>query len=408
VSEHEHERLSAYLDGELPPEEMSRVAAHVAACAECAARLAEFAAVDEAAAALAANAPSGYFEALPGRMRSRLEPRGSGARKLPAWTWAVAAALLLAVVTPLTLSRRPALQTAPAREQPAAAPIPAPEAPASSEPASPPALEPPPAKLQKALPRQAAPPPPAAPGPGMADSAAPLASQPQASQPQANAAPSLTDLRLKREQEGFAAPPADAERRPAEPAPEARRDAPVGALSAPAAGAFSRVEPAKPKAVPERETAAPDEEALARERAAQPAAPAREQKATDAAAEAQARGSLAESLQVDAVGARSKSDYDEKDAAADQEWRRLLSVKPQTVEEWRRLREELRGFVESAPDGPHADAARLRTIEAGYAAWRSSGDAADETLFRRDAAAYLKRGEDAKNKPRARELLLSR
>jgi anti-sigma factor RsiW len=75
VSEHEHERLSAYLDGELPPAEMSAVGAHVAACPECAARLAEFAAVDEAAAALAATAPSGYFEALPGRMRARVEPR---------------------------------------------------------------------------------------------------------------------------------------------------------------------------------------------------------------------------------------------------------------------------------------------------------------------------------------------
>ena len=70
MSGHELERLSAYLDGELAPEERAAVAEHVAACTECAARLAEFAAVDEATAALAAAPPSGYFEALPARLRS--------------------------------------------------------------------------------------------------------------------------------------------------------------------------------------------------------------------------------------------------------------------------------------------------------------------------------------------------
>jgi hypothetical protein len=100
--------------------------------------------------------------------------------------------------------------------------------------------------------------------------------------------------------------------------------------------------------------------------------------------------------------------YAEKDAAIDQEWRRLLAVRPQALAEWRRLREELRRFADSAPEGPHADAARLRTVEVGYTAWRSGGDAADEAVFRKDAAAYLERGEDAKNKPRVRELLLPR
>jgi Putative zinc-finger len=361
VSEHEHERLSAYLDGELPPEEMSAVAAHVAACPECAARLAEFAAVDEAAAALAATAPSGYFEALPGRMRTRLEPRRSTARRLPAWTWAAAAALLLAVVTPLTLSKRSSLQMEPppaAQERPAAAPPP-----------TAPAVEAPPAKLQKVLP------PPAAPAP---------------SRPAANAAPS-SDERAKREQ-GFATAPTDADReaQPAEPAAEARRDAPVGALRVPAPGALSRVEPQ-----------------TARSRDA--AAPAPEPKTADAIAETLTLAAPAEkSVQQDGAvgGAAGRTPaYTEKDAAADEEWRRLQAARPQSVEEWRRLREELRRFADGAPEGPHADAARVRTIEVGYTAWRSGGDAADETVFRRDAAAYLERGEDAKNKPRVRALL---
>jgi hypothetical protein len=394
VSEHEHERLSAYLDGELRPDEMSAVAAHVAACPECAARLAEFAAVDEAAAALAATAPSGYFEALPGRMRARLEPRRSGVRRLPAWTWAAAAALLLAVVTPLTLSKRPSLQMepSPARERPAVAPPPTLEALAQpqSAPAAVPAVEAPPAKLQKVV------------RPPAATPAVTVLSRPAA-----NAAPS-SDERPKREQ-GFAAAPTDADReaQPAEPAAEARRDAPVGALRLPAPGALSRVEP---QAARSRDAAAAQEESADKgARKAATAAP--EPKAADAIAET-LTAPAGETVQQNVVvggaagGAAGRTPaYTERDAAADEEWRRLQAARPQTVEEWRRLREELRRFADAAPAGPHADAARLRTIEAGYTAWRSGGDAADEAVFRRDAAAYLERGEDAKNKARVRGLL---
>ncbi|MFI4945368.1 MAG: zf-HC2 domain-containing protein [Burkholderiales bacterium] len=390
MSEHEHERLSAYLDGELRPDEMSAVAAHVAACPECAARLAEFAAVDEAAAALAATAPSGYFEALPGRMRARLEPRGSAMRRLPVWTWAAAAALLLAVVTPLTLMKRSSLQMepSPAREQPAAAPPPTLEAPAQpqSAPAAVPAVEAPPAKLQKVV---------------QPPAATPAVTVP--SRPAANAAPS-SDERPKREQ-GFAAAPTDADReaQPAEPAAEARRDAPVGALRLPAPGALSRVEPQTARS---RDAAAAQEESADKgARKAATAAP--EPKAADAIAEtltAPAGETVQQNAVVGGVAGRTPA-YTERDAAADEEWRRLQAARPQTVEEWRRLREELRRFADAAPAGPHADAARLRTIEAGYTAWRSGGDAADEAGFRRDAAAYLERGEDAKNKARVRGLL---
>ena len=119
MSGHEHERLSAYLDDALPPRERAQVAAHIHACAECAGRLAELAAVDGAVASMPSEAPQGYFEALPALVRSRLEPRAA-ARRLPAWTWAAAAAVLLAVVTPLTLLRRSG-SGHPPREIPAAA-----------------------------------------------------------------------------------------------------------------------------------------------------------------------------------------------------------------------------------------------------------------------------------------------
>ena len=99
MSGHEHERLSAYLDDALAPAERAQVAAHLGACAECATRLAELAAVDGAVGSVPSEAPSGYFESFPARLRARLEPRAA-TRRLPVWTWAAAAALLLAVVTP--------------------------------------------------------------------------------------------------------------------------------------------------------------------------------------------------------------------------------------------------------------------------------------------------------------------
>jgi anti-sigma factor RsiW len=123
VSGHEGERLCAYLDGELPPGERAEVEAHLAACPACTALLADMTAVDAAAASLPADAPEGYFDAFSSRVVARLGVASKSparARRLPAWTWAAAAALLLAVVAPLTL-RQPAPATPPA----AAPPVPA-------------------------------------------------------------------------------------------------------------------------------------------------------------------------------------------------------------------------------------------------------------------------------------------
>jgi hypothetical protein len=86
------------------------------------------------------------------------------------------------------------------------------------------------------------------------------------------------------------------------------------------------------------------------------------------------------------------------------EWRRLDAARPSTPAEWRRLREEWRRFVARDPGGPQADAARVRTIEAGREAWRAGSDAADEALFRQDAASYLERG-DAAQKQRVKRLV---
>jgi anti-sigma factor RsiW len=103
VSAHEQERLSAWLDGELNPAERAEVDAHLLECEACATFLARLRAVDEGARALPTSVPEGYFDRLPARVRARIEARRRAAGRLPVWAWAAAAALLLAVVAPLTL-----------------------------------------------------------------------------------------------------------------------------------------------------------------------------------------------------------------------------------------------------------------------------------------------------------------
>ncbi|HUL80223.1 MAG TPA: zf-HC2 domain-containing protein, partial [Vicinamibacteria bacterium] len=105
MSDHERERLSAYLDGELEVAERAAVEAHLAACDECTAFLADLAAIDAEASGLPADAPEGYFERFPSRVVARLEMARRPWRP-PLWTWAAAAALLLVVVTPLTLREK--------------------------------------------------------------------------------------------------------------------------------------------------------------------------------------------------------------------------------------------------------------------------------------------------------------
>jgi len=357
---HEHERLSAYLDGELPPLERTQVAAHLSGCRECADRLAALGAADAALAALPADVPAGYFESFPGRVRARLEARP--ARKgLPAWTWALAAALVLAVVTPLTLRERP---------QPAAqAPAPS----ARVEPVTAPAVLPssPPATLERPY-----------------DEPKPQARDELRARANVRA-------ELQKREGGFA--PAPNER-------DARADRP-------AAGATAALQPALP--------AAPPPEA-AREELAASAVPekpdalvpaTRPQQAESEAKRVAPRDATSDLASGDAAGARGRvvrpapaGTAAVKLLASEAEWQRLEATRPGAPEEWRRLREDWRRFVARDPEGPLADAARLRMIEAGRSAWRASSDPGDEAAFREDAAAYLERVA-APQKDRVRRLL---
>jgi hypothetical protein len=358
VSGHENERLSAYLDGELPPAEMAAVAAHVAACHECALRLAELGAVDQAASGSAAAAPDGYFEALPGKVRARLAPPARRLR-LPAWTWAAVAAVLVASVAPLVLSRR------------TTAPIEEPSAPERSG----------------ALP--------AAP-PGNVTEAPPADAGPKAQAPRKALADKNTPARpvggaAAKSERGFVRPPE--------------------AASAPTPMAAAAVEPRALEARPDERS---DEEAVAQTAPGAPAATLREQprdvRAEPGSAERKAvAGTPAHAAPAAAQEsvrgpAQGETLAPSAPAGLEVQWRRLQAEEPQTASAWRRLREGLRAFAATAPDGPHADEARVQMIEAGYHAWRAGSDPQDEAVFRRDAAAYLARA-DARQKARVERRL---
>jgi anti-sigma factor RsiW len=359
MSGHEQERLSAYLDDALSPGERAQVAAHLDACAECAARLAELAAVDGAVASLPYQAPPGYFEALPARVRARLGPRAT-ARRLPVWTWAAAAALLLAVVTPLTLLTRPdGGSGAAARGIPAAAPptLAAPQA--SSESAA--------RKMERNEPKGEA--------------------LPQR--------PMLASPVPKKRESGFASAPSEADASVAQ-----QKAAPAAAPGAPPAPALAAREE-KRRAV----RAAAMSEAVTSERRNQAKASGDRTASPEGSRDAAAASGLDEPrLTRGRFAGGVGGSVSPTLVAAEADWRRLDAARPHTPAEWRRLREDWRRFVARDPAGPQADEARVRIVEAGREAWRASSEAADEAVFRKDAADYLER-DDAAQKERVRELL---
>lgn len=267
MSGHERERLSAYLDRELPPDERAAVEAHLSACPECAAFLAELAVVDEAAASLPAEPPEGYFESFPARVRSRLEPpqAASPGRRVPAWTWAAAAALLLAVVTPLTLRQlRPAPAEAPSAPAALQPPGSAPEPKRAEEARRP---EPPSTLPFRPVPRgKGGPVPAAAPAPAATAPVPPAAPREKAEADFAREPvplpPAPAQAVVARDETAAARAPAgnladvataESAAESAEPALSAKKAGPVGGVSEerPPEDAFRRLEAARPRSAVE-------------------------------------------------------------------------------------------------------------------------------------------------------------
>jgi anti-sigma factor RsiW len=360
VSGHEGERLCAYHDRELPPGERAAVAAHLAACPECTALLADMAAVDATAASLPAGAPEGYFDSLPSRVVARLGAASKAPtrmRRLPVWTWAAAAALLIGVVAPLTLR-----QSAPG----SVAAVPSPGAPE-------PALGNRGQELGRdALAAPDAPPPPAARrGPAFAAPGAPVA-------PTA-AGSGLAAAEKRGEKEGES----EAVREP---------------LPAPAVSADRAVSPLARAEAPAQRVAG-EEPPLLRTEAL----------ATDDAVRASAhRAPAASSASMETSPLREKVRGGALSASeAGAAFGRIENSQPRTAAGWRSLCSAWSAFAAAYSEDPRADEARVRAIEARREAWLAGGDDDDAAAFRREARAYLDRA-DARQKERVERLLPSR
>jgi putative zinc finger protein len=402
MSEHVRERLSAYLDRELAAADAEAVLSHLRGCEACQSHLAALTSLDKAARALPVEAPAGYFDTLPGRVRARLEATSSrpavarlsrpdfrpSLRRLPAWTWAVAAALLLAVVVPITLheqqSLAPATRPVVTPAAPAVPPVTLKEPEAYSEGTPAPAPE-----LRRAAPeklsREVA---------GRLDSGepkpaarAPFAAAPP---PLAKAAPAPT--RGEEVESGAAAKSA-----PPAPAAERKQRAAPGPGSGPYAQAPAQSQTQLQTPADQTADRAMVESLAEEVTVAETGAGARDK-------EEAARPFAKSARERDEQGLRAGALANRVPPADEQEYSRLAAPTAQTVDALRARREAWRTFVRLYPKSPRADEARVRLVEAGAAAWRLGGDPRDRERVREDAAAYLD-GRDAAQKPRVRAVL---
>ena len=420
---HVRESLSAYLDRELPAGDEAQVEVHLRGCEACRRHLETLAAVDATARSLPVEAPAGYFDSLPGRVRARVEaaarpdpatrPAGAVRRwrsghwagaALPAWTWAVAAALLLGVVTPLTILslRSPATPPATPREPApfAAAPL-SPDQGEGSSPAdapSSPAMRPPPPAPSEA-PRR------------MADDFRLRDGDDRAAVERKKTAPTAGASAYARP----APVPAPAEPRKAEPevagfaaAPPVPRDEARPRAPGPG-GPFPQQQGPAPGA--SRELAEAQAPPATGGRAEEMATPAGEISAAEdatlpmAAEEAKAAATPGRAgVQEGERSSRSRSDAALGRGRDEVEYQRLLAPGEETLDALRARREGWRAFASRFPQSRRADEARVQAVETGARIYRLTGDRGDKEQVEQDAAAYLARP-DAVRAAAVREIL---
>jgi hypothetical protein len=342
------DRVSAYIDRELPAPERAGIEAHLRECPECARALEEMRAVDALARGHEVEPPAGYFDALPGRVRARLSPPARA--RVPAWAIALAAGLVVAVIAPIALRTRPAsVPETLDRVRPAAAPPAAAVPGAVSEPAEARSAPAAPAAQTGVAPT---------PRPADADAVA-RRGRTATEEKEASRAAAPDPRRVA----GFAVPVVPAAPAPAGPA---------------AAGARPEAARTLNQDVDAEEDA--EELALVDDSGVEPDAAGRPPAAVAAAPAARAR------------------------PGADERFRSLSTRAARSAAEARALRDAWRAFVQEDPDGAHADLARVRALEAGAAAWRLGGAREDRALVERDAREYLRRA-DVAHKERVRALL---
>ena len=382
MTAHLIEKLSPYLDGELPPSEEALVSAHLRDCPDCSQRLAELAAVDRLAQGLAVEAPPGYFEGFPARVRERLPARPAGVRRLPRWALAAAAVLLVAVITPLSIRERS--PSPPVADLPRAAePRPAPAS----------VLE---AKDQAAR--------------GLGYVAVPEGEERDARRERRETArprskPAVVSEPAPARQ---VTPPAPAAPPPAPPLPDAEAQRLSAAAATPAAAA-SAVKGRGPwfqsqSQSPGTQAPAPPEQTAVEERsleAKSDRAPVAEVAESEVAADK--RGSLAGSGRAEGASAPLINKKKKEERAGFED---LAARRPRNAAEARTLREAARRAVTEDPSSDQADEARVLVIEAGVLAFSLSRDPADLARVEADARAYLARA-DAGQVARVRALLAS-
>jgi Putative zinc-finger len=364
MSAHVRDRLEAYLDQELSADDRAEVSRHLSGCSECRRLLEELAAVDDAARSVPVDAPEGYFDTFAARVRQRLgsEPRRRAFRP-PVWSLAVAAALLLAVITPLTLREH----TTPPQAAPAAA----------------------------------------ARAGGPAASAPPVVGAPEGPAAQPSLARSNKAATDELKKEAVARPAEEKDKTATVDQAQAENDVAVAPerprAPAPGAGGSARNAPegkvrpwaGEPEAEPKPQLAPlPASEPRQAESSAAGAAAAPSEEAI-APARRLAPGVVAE---------RRAALMDRAGAAGEARYRSLKGRTASTAEEARALREQWRSFAASPLAGPHADDARVAAIEAGARAYAFSHDDDDRAAAETDARAYLAR-KDAAQAEKVRELL---
>jgi len=378
VTGHVVDRLSAYLDNELDGLERGRVDKHLGDCAACARHLEELLTVDEAARRLElSEPPEGYFETLPGRLRERLRVEARPRRRyvLPAWTWAAAAAVLVAVIAPVLLV--PSLL----RARIAPPPTTAPEVVAPAEPGT---------------------------------AADRVAEQARAKDKAEGGAAGVGEAFARAAPTATSVPPAAAG-----PAPPGQlAPAPAAGEPARAAAAPSEIETSRPAALGAGVAAAP---AAVAERRADTADLERtrltahvtstetkpqtlEEKAISSEpAEGRPAAAPAPRKTAEAVHKSGGALPGASETAA---FDALLGRSTGTAAEARALREAWREFAAAHPDSRRADEARVRVVETGLLAFQLGGDPADRERARADAGSYLVRP-DAAQADRVRGLLAS-
>ena len=169
-------------------------------------------------------------------------------------------------------------------------------------------------------------------------------------------------------------------------------------------GPFAQAPAAAPP--PQSPTQAQASQAAARADEARVVGEAPEEAPARAAKEVQRQVAVEGKLERDQAAAGVVTDSMEPAQARgeDARYRGLLARQPASADAARRLHDDWAAFAKAHPDGPRADEARVRALDALLSAYRRGGEARDLQRLREEAALYLQRS-DAAQAPRVRAML---